>query len=173
MGKVIKLQSGPLDEPTRDKMRRFLENELTWAEVEGMTADQARQIRRIGCELAARGRHQDARIIFEGLVAGNPRDVSALSALGAVYLRLGRKDEARRSFEEALALFPNNVVALAHRGELRLRAGDGGGLHDLARAVELDAKGVSAAGRRARVLLGALAKARTAAQGARAVSAGR
>ena len=163
MGKVIKLQSGKaLDEGTQSRMRRFVENELTWAEVEGMTAEQAGQISRIGCELAAAGRLNDARIIFEGLVAGNPKDTSALSALGAVYARLQRRPEAIACFDKALVLFDKNVVALANRGEQRLRAGDPGGVQDLARAVEVDARGMSAAGRRARTLLTALAKARPA-----------
>jgi len=158
MGKVIKFQNGSaLDE---DKMRRFLNHELTWAEVEGMTAEQAGKIAHIGCELAARGRLNDARIIFEGLVAGNPKDSSAQSALGTVYERLGRREEALECFDTALTLVASNVIALAHRGELRLRAGDAGGLEDLARAVEVDSKGVSAAGRRARALLSALAKSR-------------
>ncbi|MBI5546892.1 MAG: tetratricopeptide repeat protein [Deltaproteobacteria bacterium] len=169
MGKVIKLNASrpAVDEETRMKMRRFLENELTWAEVEGMTASQARQISRIGCDLAARGRLNDARIIFEGLVAGNPKDTSALAALGAVYQRLQRRAEALECFDKAVALFPANIIALANRGELRLRGGDAGGIEDLARAVEVDAKGVSAAGRRARTLLAALARSKPATQQAR------
>ena len=166
MGKVIKLESGraALDEGTRERMRRFVENELTWAEVEGMTTQQAAQISRIGCDLAAAGRLNDARIIFEGLVAGNPKDTAAHSALGTVYARLQRKPEAIGCFDKALALFDKNVIALANRGELRLRSGDVGGLQDLARAVEVDARGVSAAGRRARILLAAMAKAKAVAK---------
>ncbi|HEY3450545.1 MAG TPA: tetratricopeptide repeat protein [Myxococcales bacterium] len=161
MGKVIKLESGKaLDEGMRDRMRRFVENELTWAEVEGMTAELAGKISRIGCELAAAGRLNDARIIFEGLVAGNPKDHAALSALGTVYAKLQRKPEAIDCFDKALALFDRNVVALSNRGELRLRGGDTGGLVDLAKAVEVDSRGMSAAGRRARTLLTALAKAK-------------
>ena len=163
MGKVIKLQAGKaLDEESRARVRRFLENELTWAEVEGMTAAQARQISRIGCELAAAGRLNDARIVFEGLVAGNPKDSSAQAALGTVYQRLQRKAEALDCFDQAIAACPANVVALAYRGELRLRGGDAAGLEDLARAVEVDRTGASAAGRRARTLLAVLAKTRQA-----------
>ncbi|MGC4122489.1 MAG: tetratricopeptide repeat protein [Myxococcales bacterium] len=162
MGKVIKLESGRVDEGTRDRMRRFLENELTWAEVEGMTAEQAAKISSIGCQLAAAGRLNDARIIFEGLVAGNPKDHSAQAALGTVYAKLQRKPEAIECFDKALALFDRNVVALSNRGELRLRSGDAGGLEDLAKAVEVDTRGMSAAGRRARTLLTALAKAKAA-----------
>jgi Flp pilus assembly protein TadD len=161
MGKVIKMQPPTvLDDAMRSRMRCFLENEMTWAEVEGMTAAQAHHIAKIGCDLAARGRLDDARIIFEGLVAGNPKDSSAQAALGTVYQRLQRRVDARACFDRALALFPDNVVALANRGELRLRGGDAGGVEDLARAIEVDSKGASAAARRARCLVTALAKAR-------------
>lgn len=173
MGKVIKMQTAraQIDDQTRDRMRRFMNDELTWAEVEGMTFEQAQKIAEVGCDLAARGRLNDARIIFEGLVAGNPKDTSAQAALGTVYERLNRRDEALACYDRALALFEGNVVALASRGELRLKRGDQGGFDDLVRAVQLDEAGRSAAGRRARRLLTAIAQ--RAAAGRQAKAAGR
>jgi len=138
-------------------MRSFLKGERTWAQVEGMTFAQAQKIAQIGCELAERGRLSDACVLFEGLVAGNPRDSSAQGALGTVYVRLGRLADAMECFDAAVQLWPDNLVALTHRGELRLRKGDRRGVEDLARAAQLDERGISAAGRRARRLLQALA----------------
>jgi Flp pilus assembly protein TadD len=160
MGDVIELRAGrpALDEETRERMRRFLKDELTWAEVEGVTLQQAREIARIACELAARGRIADARIVFEGLVAINPRDSATQAALGTVYQRLSRLADARACYDRALELNQGNVVALANRGELRLREGDPAGLEDLAWAVKLDAEGATAAARRARGLLSVLAR---------------
>ena len=171
MGKVIKLESAKMDDATRAKVKRYLDHELTWAEVEGMTAAQAGQIARIGCDLASRGRLNDARIIFEGLVAGNPKDTSAQAALGTVYQKLSRNAEARECYDRAIEIFAQNVVALGNRGELRLRAGDAGGIEDLARAVQVDAAGISAAGRRARALLTAVAKAKATRQSSSAAAA--
>ncbi|MGI5864502.1 MAG: tetratricopeptide repeat protein [Myxococcales bacterium] len=141
------------DAATREKMRRYFNDEITWAEVEGMTFEQAQQIGKLGCELAAKGRLQDARIIFEGLVAGNPKDTCAQAALGTVYQRLNRNDDARVCYDRAIELCEDNIVALANRGELRLRSGDVDGVADLTRAVKLDEKGMTAPGRRARALL--------------------
>jgi Flp pilus assembly protein TadD len=125
----------------------------TLAQIEGMTYEQAREIAEIGCGLARRGRIEDARVVFEGLVAGNPFDTSAQAALGTVYQRLGRVEDAMVCYDKAIDLFEENVVALANRGELRLRQGDHRGLSDLGKAVQVDANGISAAGRRARAVL--------------------
>ena len=148
----------PVEETLRQRMRRFIHGELTLAEAEGMTWEQAQEIGKIGCELASCGRLEDARTIFEGLVAGNPKDTSAQAALGTVYQKLRRLDDALECYDAALSLFADNVVALANRGELRLRRGDKAGLADLARAVQLDPDGTSAAARRSRSILQALAR---------------
>lgn len=159
-----------LDKATRQKMRRFLNDEITWAELEGMTFEQAQQIGKLGCELAAKGRLQDARIIFEGMVAGNPKDTSAQAALGAVYQRLNRKDDARVCYDRAIELYEDNIIALANRGELKLRAGEADGLADLTRAAQIDQKGLTAAGRRARALLKFLLERAAAAAGKQAAT---
>jgi len=157
--KVIKMSEARsrLDPETKQKMHAFLKNELTWAEGEGMTYEEAQRIAEIGCELAAKGRLQDALVIFEGLVAGNPKDTAAQAALGTIYQRLNRREEAMACYDKAIELFESNVVALAHRGELRLHRNDPGGIEDLAKAVKVDESCASAAGTRARNILTALA----------------
>src|SRR5690606_29170877 len=106
--------------------------------------------------LARDGRLESARVIFEGLVACNPRDGGARAALGTVYEKLGQRHLALDAFDAALALAPEHPVALLSRGELRLRIGDARGLADLQAAATADPPGSSGAGRRARVLLGVL-----------------
>lgn len=130
--------------------------ETTWAEVEGMTFDQAKAIAQIGCDFAAAGRLDEARTVFEGLVAMNPKDSAARAALGTVYQKLGRIEEAVTEYSAAIVRDPKNPIALANRGELRLKAGDRQGLADLAQAVEADPHGETPAGRRARGLVKAI-----------------
>lgn len=139
------------------RLVRYARGELTWAEVEGITFQQAMEMARTGCELAALGRLSDAQIIFEGLVAMNPKDSSSHAALGNVYQKQNRIDDALACYDRAIELFEGNVVALSARGELRLRRGDKGGLKDLALAAKIDTRGVTAAGRRAAGLIAALA----------------
>jgi Flp pilus assembly protein TadD len=157
MARIIKKEPAvDVELETATKLRAYLRGELTWAEVEGMTLEEARAIGQVGCELAAAGRLQEARVIFEGLVEGNPKDAAVRAALGTVYQKLGREEDARAEYEAALSYDAQNPVALGNRGELRLRAGDREGFADLARAVEADPGLQSAAGRRAMAIIRAI-----------------
>lgn len=141
------------------RIQGFLKGELTLAELEGMTADQAAAIAETGCELAESGRLEEARVLFEGLVEMNPRDAGAHAALGTVYQKLARLPDALQSYSLAIGLDPLHPVALANRGELRLRSGDGEGFRDLEGAVAADPRGRTAAGTRAAAWIAALSQA--------------
>ena len=157
MGRIIKHETAAVDAETARKLRAFARGEATWAEVEGMTFEEAKAIAQVGCDLAGAGRLDEARILFEGLVAGNPQDSASRAALGTVYQKLGRLQEALTEYGAALERDPGNPVALVNRGELYLRQGNRQGFTDLAQAVEVDPGGASVAGRRARALVKAIA----------------
>lgn len=157
MGRVIKYEGAAMDTATVQKLEAFVRGEATWAEVEGMTFEEAKAIARVGCDLAGAGRHEEARILFEGLVAGNPQDAASRAALGTVYQKLGRLQEALTEYGAALERDPGNPVALVNRGELYLRQGNRQGFTDIANAVEADPEGATLAGRRARALVKAIA----------------
>lgn len=145
-----------IDIETKQKLTAFAQGEITWAEVEGMTWEEAKAIAQVGCDLAAAGRLEEARVIFEGLVAGNPKDSASQAALGTVYQKLGRIEEAMAAYDAAVEFDPRNPVALGNRGELRLKAGDRQGFADLARAVEADPHAETSAARRAKSLIRAV-----------------
>ncbi len=139
-----------------DSLKKWVRGEMTWAEVEGMTFEEAKAIAQVGCDLAAQGRLEESRVIFEGLVAGNPHDTGSQAALGTVYQKLGREEDARAAYDAALVADPKNPVALSNRGELRLRGGDKAGFADLMLAVDADPHGETSAGRRAAGLVRAI-----------------
>lgn len=159
MTRVIKREENAMNitDEHVEELRSFIRGEVTWAEVEGMSFEEGRAIAQVGCELAASGRLEEARTIFEGLVAGNPKDSGAQAALGTVYQKLGRNEDALAAYEAALQADASNPVALANRGELRLKSGDRQGLTDLAKAVESDLQGETVSGRRAKALVTAIA----------------
>jgi predicted Zn-dependent protease len=68
-------------------------------------------------ELHLQGKDHDAAIIFEGLLALDPRNVYCLESLAALSLKLGSAAEALHYADRALQLSPNQVKALACRGE--------------------------------------------------------
>lgn len=160
MGRVIKNEDTVTDTKSDAVVRyRHLlaqRGRNAWAEVDGVNWQEAKAIAQVGCDLAAAGRLEEARIIFEGLVEANPKDSAVLSALGTVYQKLGRIEDALSAYNTAIELDPRNPVALGNRGELRLRNDDREGFSDLARAVESDPHGETNAGRRARDLVRAI-----------------
>jgi len=158
MNRIIKYPEENMraDERLTTTLLAVAKGETTWAEVEGLTFEEAKAIAQVGCDLAAAGRLDEARIVFEGLVAMNPRDSAAHAALGTVYQKLGRIDDAVTEYSAAISGDAKNPIALANRGELRLKAGDRQGFTDLAQAVEADPHGETAAGRRARGLVKAI-----------------
>lgn len=159
MGRIIKFEGKTMEMNTESvqKLQAFARGEMTWAEVEGMTFDEAKAIAQVGCDLAGAGRLEEARVLFEGLVAGNPKDSAARAALGTVYQKLGRLEDAIQEYNAALERDPRNPVALVNRGELLLRKGDRQGFTDVSNAVEADPHGETSAGRRARALVKAIA----------------
>src|SRR3954453_3238165 len=110
MNRIIK-QSGEAvqaDSELKTRLNAFARGEMTWAEVEGMTFEEAKAIAQVGCDLAGAGRLEEARVIFEGLVEMNPKDSAARAALGTVYQKLGRAGEAMVEYSASLAQDPRN-----------------------------------------------------------------
>lgn len=141
-------------------LRRFLRGEITFAQLEGMTAHEAQAVARMGHELFRRGRLADARTLFEGLSALNPLDPYPHQVLGAICEREGEPAAARKHYDVCLSLAADNAWVLARRGELRLEAGEAeGGVEDLSRAIRLDGEGRLGSTGRARLILAALVEA--------------
>lgn len=76
---------------------------------------------RLGHELFEAGRINEARVVFEGLVAAGHQDAFCFTMLGTVCLALKEFDRALELFDRALELEPGDLAALVYRGELRLK----------------------------------------------------
>lgn len=139
-----------------ENLYKFIAGKGTWAEVEGLTAEQATRYMQLGFDRLRAGQFEEAQRIFECLAAINPQDADAHALVGAALEARGEQEAAVRAFGKAIAIHPRHVVALANRGELRRKLGDAGGITDLQRAAELDPMGRTAAGKRAGQLVRAL-----------------
>lgn len=155
-GRVIKREELRDEPQPRGRTRAPVRSLHPPSGADDLRWEESKAIAQIGCDLAAAGRLEDARVIFEKLVEGDTNNSAALAALGTVYQKMGRADEAVAVYDAAIDVDPTNPVALGNRGELRLRGGDRQGFADLARAVECDPHGETAAGRRARALIRAI-----------------
>jgi predicted Zn-dependent protease len=95
---------------------------------------------RLGHEAFEAGRADEARVVFESLVALGRRDPFAHTMLGTILLGAQALDKAMEQFEAALEIDPDDLAALVYRGEIRLsRRKMGRAIEDLERAVKLGA----------------------------------
>jgi tetratricopeptide (TPR) repeat protein len=93
---------------------------------------------RLGHEAFEAGRVDEAKVIFESMVALGRRDPFAHTMLGTILLSAQQLDEALEQFEAALEIDPDELAALVYRGEIRLsRRKTAKAVDDLERAVKL------------------------------------
>lgn len=148
----------PIDNFTPENFKKFLFGKITWAQLEGMTMEQAYSIAEFGYTMYQQGRYKDARTLFEGLVIGNPYDPYFHAMLGAIYTKLDLHEEAAQEFSIAIELDPEDINSYVNRGELLLQHGEfEAAMEDLRAAIELDPKGENPASLRARALAAATA----------------
>ena len=75
---------------------------------------------RIGHEAFEAGRAEEARVVFESVVALGSRDPFARTMLGTIFLKAQALDVAMMHFEAALEIDGTDLAALVYRGEIRL-----------------------------------------------------
>jgi len=110
--------------------------------LEGLDASSLADVAVLGHQLYEGGRLNEARVVFEGLVAMDPPEPFPYTVLGAIYLAQQDVHRALALFEAALEIDPDDVAALVYRGEIRLRLGNRPrGLRDLERALQIDPDG--------------------------------
>lgn len=98
------------------------------------------ELTRLGHEAFEAGRADEARVVFESLVALGRRDPFAHTMLGTILLGAQAIDQALEQFEAALEIDPDDLAALVYRGEIRLsRRKMARAVEDLERAVKLGA----------------------------------
>ena len=150
----------PIENFTEENFKKFLFGKITWAQLEGMTMEQAYAIAEFGYTMYQQGRYKDARTLFEGLVIGNPYDPYFHAMLGAIYTKLDMHEEAAQEFSIAIELDPEDINSYVNRGELLLQHGEFEyAMEDLKAAIDLDPDGKNPASLRARALAAATAAA--------------
>lgn len=150
----------PIDNFTEENFKKFLFGKITWAQLEGMTMEQAYAIAEFGYTMYQQGRYKDAKTLFEGLIIGNPYDPYFHAMLGAIYTKLDMHEEAAQEFSIAIELDPEDINSYVNRGELLLQHGEFEyAMEDLKAAIDLDPEGKNPASLRARALAAATAAA--------------
>lgn len=156
LDKVLRLENekveGNPDAYDEGVVRGFAMGQLTLGDVEGITKPEQYKIAEIGHSYLSSGKLDDAKKIFEGLLALDPYDAYFNAAVASIAQQQERYDDAEKFYARSLELNPYFATAYANRGEMRVTQGDlVAGVQDLQKAIELDPESKEPATLRARV----------------------
>ena len=136
------------------RIEKVASGQATIAQAAGLTKDQLYTIAGKAYQLYSQGKLEEARVIYEGLVAADPYDSVFHCHLGAVLWRSGDAERAFEEYDAAVRYNHANTDALAGRGELLIARGEvEKGVEDLSKALLIDPECRKASTQRARALL--------------------
>src|SRR5262249_26625293 len=135
----------------KELVERLAYGEITLAELVGLSRRTLYAIAEVGYQMLTSGKLQEAKQIYQGLVAADPYDSVFHCHLAATHHKLGELDEAMEEYTKALEFNYANIDALSGRGEIYFNRGRlSDAVTDLKSAIELDPEGKFASTVRAR-----------------------
>lgn len=99
---------------------QWAKGQVTLKEMLGLTEDELFSIANQAYLLFLQGKTESARVLFEGLVAVNPRNAYYYRALGAIYWRLKEPQKALKQFTYAIRVSPSDAASYINRAEVHI-----------------------------------------------------
>jgi len=117
---------------------QWSQGRATLKQIVGLSDDELYAIASQGYTMFLQGKTEQARVIFEGLVAIDPKNAYYYRALGAIYWRLEKSQRALKQFTYALRVAPRDVATYINRAEVQVALKDfAAARRDLADAMKL------------------------------------
>lgn len=107
-----------------DVLTSWSTGKTTLREIKKYSDDELSAIAHMGYFFLMQGKYGEARTLFEGLVAVDPRNDYYYRALGVIFQRLGEDDRAIKQFAYAIKLNPGSPHAYVNRAEISIAQGD-------------------------------------------------
>ena len=167
------MSDGPQEAPHKDGMpgagsaqiqqllTRWAAGKITLKELKGYTDEERFAIAHTGYFFLMQGKNQEAKTLFEGLVAIDPKNDYYYRALGVIFHKLGDDERAMKQFTYAITVSPKAAASYVNRAEVFLslqRHVEAS--NDLRKALECVTPREPALARKARALLGAVTRKR-------------
>ena len=111
-------------EQISDVLPRWAKGQATLKEIKGYSDDELFAIAHTAYFFLMQGKNNDARTIFEGLVAVDPRNGYYYRALGVIFYKMGDAERAVRQFGYAIRVNPDLPHAYVNRAEVNVALGD-------------------------------------------------
>ncbi len=104
-------------------VEQWAEGRVTLKQIVGLSEEELYAISSQGYLLFLQGKTEASRIIFEGLVAIDPRNAYYYRALGAIYWRLKEPQKAIKQFTYAMRVAPKEISSYINRAEVYVALG--------------------------------------------------
>jgi Tfp pilus assembly protein PilF len=150
--------AGVPSQQVQQLLARWAAGKATLKELKGYTDDELYAIAHTGYFFLMQGKNQEAKTLFEGLVAIDPKNDYYYRALGVIFHKLGDVERAFKQFSYALQVNPKSAAAWVNRAEVHLSQGrSADAAHDLKKALDVVSPREPQLARKARALLGVVA----------------
>ena len=138
-------------------VKRWGRGEVSLKHIAGISAQELHSVASQGYFFFLQGKLEPSRVIFEGLVALDPRNAYYHRALGAIYWRSGKAEHAMRQFDFAVRVAPKDISNLIGRAEVLISAKEfTKARNDLDNVMKLGRSGQEALLEKARAMLSIL-----------------
>ena len=138
-----------------EMLPKWAAGQVTLKELKGYSDDELYAIAHQGYFFLMQGKNNEAKTLFEGLVAIDPRNDYYYRALGVIFHKLGDVDRALKQFTYAIRVNGRSPAAYVNRAEVYLTQGKHqDAAQDLRKSLELMGPRDGALARKARALLG-------------------
>ena len=118
MAEDRRIEGAQLQQRLRKLVGQWSQGRVSLKQIVGLSEEELYAIASQGYFLFLQGKTEPARVIFEGLVAVDPRNPYYYRALGAIYWRLKDGQKAIKQFTYAIRVAPRDVASLVNRAEI-------------------------------------------------------
>ena len=112
------IEGDQLKERLQKLVDQWSKGRVSLKQIVGLSEEELFAIASQGYFMFLQGKTEPARVIFEGLVAIDPRNSYYYRALGAIYWRLKEAPKALKQFTYAIRVAPREVSSYVNRAEI-------------------------------------------------------
>ena len=109
--------------PLEEVLPQWAEGKATLKDIKGYTEHELYAIAHMSYFYLNQGKVDEAKTLFEGLVALDPMNGYYYRALGVIFYKLGESERALRQFGYAIRVAPKTPHAYVNRAEVNLALG--------------------------------------------------
>jgi tetratricopeptide (TPR) repeat protein len=113
-------QSAQLQQRLQGLIQQWSQGRVTLRQIIGLSEEELYTLAAQGYTLFLQGKNESARVMFEGLVAIDPRNAYYYRALGAIYWRLKEPQKALKQFTYAIRVAPREISSYINRAEVQV-----------------------------------------------------